>query len=106
MPANQFQKTRDEDIQKMLVCKAHLGTKNIDARMKHYTYKRGAGGVHIISLDKTWEKIQVQERDIDISKKHILKNCKFCSSEKNFAFYIFFLFSHSECLSFIEVLDF
>jgi small subunit ribosomal protein SAe len=62
MVANSYQTTRDEDIQKMLVCKSHLGTKNIDSRMKHYTYKREKGGVHIINLGKTWEKIQIAAR--------------------------------------------
>ncbi len=32
--------------------------------MKHYTYKREKGGVHIINLQKTWEKIQVAARMI------------------------------------------
>jgi len=62
--ANQYQQTREEDIQKMLVCKSHLGTKNIDQRMKHYTFKREKSGVHIINLMKTWEKIQAAARVI------------------------------------------
>jgi len=48
----------------MLACKAHLGTKNIDARMKHYTFKREKAGVHIILLGKTWEKVMMAARVI------------------------------------------
>lgn len=56
--------TKKDDIQKMLVCKSHLGTKNIDARMKHYTYKRTNDGIHIIHLGKTWEKVMAAARII------------------------------------------
>lgn len=56
------QEAKEEDILKMLACKAHLGTKNIDARMRHYTYKREKAGVHIIHLNKTWEKVMVAAR--------------------------------------------
>jgi len=62
--ANKYQQTREEDIQKMLVCKSHLGTKNIMQAMKHYTFKREKSGVHIINLMKTWEKIQTAARII------------------------------------------
>jgi len=56
------QENKEEDILKMLACKAHLGTKNIDARMRHYTYKREKAGVHIIHLNKTWEKVMIAAR--------------------------------------------
>lgn len=56
------QENKEEDILKMLACKAHLGTKNIDARMRHYTYKREKAGVHIIHLNKTWEKVMLAAR--------------------------------------------
>jgi len=55
---------KEEDILKMLACKSHLGTKNIDARMKHYTFKREKAGVHIIHLNKTWEKVMMAARVI------------------------------------------
>jgi len=53
---------KEEDILKMLACKSHLGTKNIDARMRHYTFKREKAGVHIIHLNKTWEKVMMAAR--------------------------------------------
>merc|ERR1712224_165532 len=55
---------KEEDIQKMLVCKTHLGTRNCDYRMKHYVFTKTADGIHIINLGKTWEKIMVAARII------------------------------------------
>jgi len=55
---------RDEDIQKMLKCKTHLGTKNCDVLMAPYVHKRRRDGVHIINIAKTWEKIQLAARII------------------------------------------
>jgi len=53
-----------EDIQKMLVCRTHLGTLNVDHRMKRYVYKRTQEGIHLLDLGKTWEKIMVAARVI------------------------------------------
>uniref|UniRef100_A0A0G4I478 Small ribosomal subunit protein uS2 n=1 Tax=Chromera velia CCMP2878 TaxID=1169474 RepID=A0A0G4I478_9ALVE len=51
---------KQEDIQKLLVTKAHLGTKNLDHRMARYVFKRNPiDGVNIINLGKTWEKLKV-----------------------------------------------
>jgi len=55
---------KEEDIQKMLVCKTHLGTKNCDAHMRSYVFKRSAEGLHLINIGKTWEKIMVAARVI------------------------------------------
>lgn len=55
---------KEEDIQKMLVCKTHFGTRNLDYRMKKYVHKRTEEGIHIINLGKTWEKIMVAARAI------------------------------------------
>jgi len=55
---------KEEDIQKMLVCKTHIGTKNCENEMKRYTYKRNAEGIHLINIGKTWEKIMVAARII------------------------------------------
>ena len=38
------------------VCKTHLGTRNVDFRMKRYVFRRTVDGIHIIHLGKTWEK--------------------------------------------------
>lgn len=56
--------TKEEDIQKMLVCKTHLGTRNCDYRMKRYVFKRTQEGIHIIHLGKAWEKIMAAARVI------------------------------------------
>jgi len=54
--------TKEEDIQMMLVCKTHLGTRNCDYRMKRYVFRRTVDGIHIIHLGKTWEKVMVAAR--------------------------------------------
>lgn len=56
--------TKEEDIQMMLVCKTHLGTRNCDYRMKRYVFRRTTDGIHIIHLGKTWEKLMVAARII------------------------------------------
>jgi len=56
--------TKEEDVQMMLVCKTHLGTRNCDYRMKRYVFRRTVDGIHIIHLGKTWEKIMVAARAI------------------------------------------
>jgi len=55
---------KTEDIQMMLVCKTHLGTRNCDYRMKRYVFRRTSDGIHIIHLGKTWEKLMVAARII------------------------------------------
>jgi len=56
--------TKEEDVQKMLVCKTHLGTRNCNHQMKRYVFRRTADGIHIIHLGKTWEKVMVAARAI------------------------------------------
>jgi len=56
--------TKEEDVQMMLVCKTHLGTRNVDFRMKRYVFRRTVDGIHIIHLGKTWEKLMVAARMI------------------------------------------
>lgn len=56
--------TKEEDIQMMLVCKTHLGTRNCDYRMKRYVFRRTVDGIHIIHLGKTWEKLMAAARII------------------------------------------
>lgn len=55
---------KEDSIAKMVVCKAHIGTRNVENKMKRYVYKRTAEGVHLINLAKTWEKILVAARII------------------------------------------
>jgi len=56
--------TKEEDVQMMLVCKTHLGTRNCDYRMKRYVFRRTVDGIHIMHLGKAWEKIMVTARVI------------------------------------------
>lgn len=56
---------RDEDLKMMLAAHCHLGTKNCDAQMERYIYKRRVNdGIYIINLGKTWEKLQLAARVI------------------------------------------
>jgi small subunit ribosomal protein SAe len=54
--------SKEEDVQMMLVCKTHLGTRNCDHRMKRYVFRRTVDGIHIIHLGKAWEKLMVAAR--------------------------------------------
>merc|ERR1711861_39345 len=55
----------EDDIQRMLACQVHLGTKNCDFQMERYTYKRRAqDGVYIFDLSKTWERMMLAARII------------------------------------------
>ncbi|CAE8682450.1 unnamed protein product [Polarella glacialis] len=56
--------TKEEDVQMMLVCKTHLGTRNCDYRMMRYVFRRTVDGIHIIHLGKCWEKLMVAARMI------------------------------------------
>jgi len=53
-----------EDLQKMLVCRTHLGTLNCDHRMKRYVWRRTQDGIHLLNLGQTWEKCMVAARVI------------------------------------------
>jgi len=55
---------REEDVQKMLACQVHLGSRNLDAAMARYIWKRRSDGVFLIDLQKTWEKIVLAARII------------------------------------------
>jgi small subunit ribosomal protein SAe len=55
---------RESDIQKMLACQVHIGSKNLDAGMERYVWKRRSDGIYIIDLAKTWEKLVVAARII------------------------------------------
>jgi small subunit ribosomal protein SAe len=55
---------KEDDIQKMLVTNAHIGTKNLEPAMERYIWKRRSDGVYIIDLQKTWEKLVLAARVI------------------------------------------
>ena len=55
---------KEEDVVKILAASAHLGSTNIDYKMKPYVYKKKQDGVCIINIKKTWEKIMLAARII------------------------------------------
>lgn len=60
----QMKQQRDEDFQRLLAVNAHIGTDNVTKDMSHYIFSRTPKGIHIIHLEKTWEKLQVAARAI------------------------------------------
>jgi len=55
---------KEEDIQKLLACQAHIGSKNLEPSMERYVWNRRSDGVYIINLQKTWEKLLLAARII------------------------------------------
>jgi len=60
---NTLEATQD-DVKKLLSCKVHIGTKNVTTEMERYVHSRRKDGIHIISLDMTWEKLMLAARII------------------------------------------
>jgi len=48
----------------MLAAEVHIGTKNVDIKMKDYIWRRRNDLIHIIRVDKTWDKIMLAARII------------------------------------------
>ena len=55
---------KKKDFQMMLACSTHLGTKNLDAQMTRYVWKRKPDGIHIINLGRTYDKLLLAARVI------------------------------------------
>lgn len=55
---------REEDIKMMLAAQVHIGTRNADAKMGEYIWRRRNDGIHIINIGKTWEKLMLAARVI------------------------------------------
>jgi len=53
-----------DDMQKMLSCQVHLGTRNCDVKMAKYVHARRTDGVHVFNLGRTWEKLMLAARII------------------------------------------
>merc|ERR1711862_376042 len=49
---------------KMLAAQTHLGSVNSEVTMEQYIFKKRTDGVHIINLEKTWEKLMLAARAI------------------------------------------
>ena len=56
--------SREEDIKALLAAKAHLGTRNVNAMMRPYVFRRRTDGVHIFNVAETYKKIQLAARII------------------------------------------
>lgn len=52
------------DIQMLLAAESHLGSTNLEKKMKKYVYKRLDTGLHLIHLGRTWEKLMLAARII------------------------------------------
>eukprot|EP01055_Gregarina_sp_Pseudo9_P002048 Gregarina_sp_Pseudo_9__2047@NODE_2419_length_1002_cov_559_492212_g2226_i0_p1_GENE_NODE_2419_length_1002_cov_559_492212_g2226_i0NODE_2419_length_1002_cov_559_492212_g2226_i0_p1_ORF_typecomplete_len261_score47_67Ribosomal_S2/PF00318_20/5_3e48_NODE_2419_length_1002_cov_559_492212_g2226_i0122904 len=55
-------KNVEQDISKMVICKTQIGSKNVDDKMRDYTFRRSAEGHHIINLAYTLEKLHLAAR--------------------------------------------
>ncbi len=53
---------KELDVQRMLACEVHIGTRNVDSQMERYVWRRRADGIHLIHLGKTLEKMKLAAR--------------------------------------------
>jgi small subunit ribosomal protein SAe len=57
-------KPSEEDVAKLLACQTHIGSRNLNAQLSGYVWKRRADGVNIFDLQKTWAKLSLAARII------------------------------------------
>jgi len=62
--ANSVLALQEEDLTKMLVAMAHLGSQNLDQQMGSYVYKRKNNGVCLFNVRKMWDKLVLAARAI------------------------------------------
>jgi small subunit ribosomal protein SAe len=55
---------KQEDFLRLLGSNAHFGTLNLNYEMSRYVDHKNTEGVHIINLEKTWQKIKLAARVI------------------------------------------
>jgi len=55
---------QEEDLTKILVANAHLGSQNLDYQMEQYVFKRKNNGVCLFNVRKMWDKITLAARAI------------------------------------------
>jgi small subunit ribosomal protein SAe len=55
---------QEEDLTKILVAMAHLGSQNLDYQMEQYVFKRKNNGVCLFNIKKMWEKIVLAAKAI------------------------------------------
>jgi len=56
--------SREEALRLLVAAQSHLGTKNVDAKMRDYIWRRRSDGIHVLDVGRTWEKIQLAARII------------------------------------------
>jgi len=55
---------QEADVKLMLAAEVHKGTRNLDAQMSRYVWRRRQDGIFLINLGKTWEKLTLAARVI------------------------------------------
>eukprot|EP00469_Lotharella_globosa_P010391 CAMPEP_0167788424 /NCGR_PEP_ID=MMETSP0111_2-20121227/10033_1 /TAXON_ID=91324 /ORGANISM="Lotharella globosa, Strain CCCM811" /LENGTH=307 /DNA_ID=CAMNT_0007680301 /DNA_START=25 /DNA_END=948 /DNA_ORIENTATION=- len=56
---------QEDDLKLLLAARTHIGNENVNAHMAKYVWRRRQeGGVHIINIGKTWEKLMLAARII------------------------------------------
>ena len=55
-------KPTTDDIKLLLAAQSHIGRRVSHTNMQRYIWKRRKDGVHIINLEKTWNKLQLAAR--------------------------------------------
>jgi len=55
---------QEDDLTKILVATAHLGSQNLDFQMEQYVYKRRNNGVCLFNIRKMWDKLVLAARAI------------------------------------------
>lgn len=53
-----------DDVTKMLAAAAHIGATQCSAQMVPYVYKCRADGIHILKIDRMWEKLMLAARAV------------------------------------------
>jgi len=55
---------QEEDLTKILVATAHLGSQNLDSQMEQYVFKRKNNGTCLFNIRKMWDKLVLAARAI------------------------------------------
>jgi small subunit ribosomal protein SAe len=53
---------QESDVKMMLAADVHKGTRNLDAQMARYVWRRRQDGIFLLNLGKTWEKLTLAAR--------------------------------------------
>jgi small subunit ribosomal protein SAe len=54
----------EDDIQRLIAAKTHMGTKNLTKEMEKYIYGKTKEGIHIINMSMMWQKLMLAARII------------------------------------------